>query len=291
MGTLKEKLEQVKDEHLERVIEGQIEKHDLAKQQAAHILIGGIRAVHRVSDNLDSQVMAALIQFQKEDMHECFGYKRFADFLDESEFAPMKKSEFYRRKELFESEGGQLYDTFNAARIPIATRKLLLSGTTQIEIDGDQLIIGDQRADVTNAGAVKDIILAITDDLRTERQEAEKQAEKVERLKAQVKTGKEEYDELRRNLDALNEQSPVERAFSRALSTMLKLTSEASELSDTEKKKRAKNDLQIFAAQWYRLRDAYGSTLAFSDDSAVAGDEFLDRAIKQIALDDLGDDD
>jgi hypothetical protein len=290
MGTLKEKLEQVKDEHLERVIEGQIEKHDLAKNQAAYMLIGGIRSVHRVSDNLNSQVMAAMIQFQKEDMHECFGYKRFADFLDESEFSPMKKSEFYRRKELFDSEGGQIYDAFNAARIPVATRKLLLSGTTQIEIDGDQLIIGDQRADVKNAGAVKDIILAITEDLRNERTEREKSDAKAERLDAQVKTGKDEYDELRRNLDALNEQSPVERAFSRALSSMLKLTTEASELSPAEKKKRAKNDLQIFAAQWYRLRDAYGSTLAFSEDSGPVGDEFLDRAMKQIALDDLGDD-
>lgn len=292
MATLKEKIEQIKDEHLDLVIEGQIEKHDVARQQAALMLLGGIRAVHRVSDNLDSQVMAALIRFQQEDMHEVFGFKRFADFLDECEHSPMSKGEFYRRKELFETEGGQIYDAFNAARIPLATRKLLLSGTTPIEIDGDELIIGDQRVESSNPNAVKDLVVAIAQELRAEQTERSKSDKKVSDLKQQLQSGKEEYDELRRNLDAVTEQSPFERALTRTVASFLRLIDEAKTLPEADKKRRSSDDLKLLSGQWFRLRDAFGSSIAMADLDAGTEDHFLDRAIAEVAKDDdWGDDD
>lgn len=288
MATLKEKWEQVKTEHIEKAVDQRVE--DALKNDArrALVLAGGIRAVKRVADNLDSQAMAALIQFQKEGLHQHFGYARFADFLDECEFSPMTKSAFYRQKEVFEAEGGQIYDAFNAARIPIATRKLLVDGAAQIELDGDELIIAGERIEATNPAAIKDLVLSIAEDLKAERSASAKQQKKIEDLKARVEKGTAENDELRRNIDAMNDQSPYERAFSRTVSALIRTTAEADSLSKADKRSRAADDLRILAGQWFRLRDALGVNVEFAPE--VAGDDFLDRAIAQIADGDWGED-
>ena len=113
MANLKEKLEKVKNEHLETVVNERIEESNTRRAEKALVLIGGLRAVNRVADNLNAQVISALAEFQQQELYKHFGFDRFADFLDQSEYSPMSKSAFYRQKELYESEG-QIYDTFNS---------------------------------------------------------------------------------------------------------------------------------------------------------------------------------
>lgn len=288
MANLKEKLEKVKNEHLETVVNERIEESNTRRAEKALVLIGGLRAVNRVADNLNAQVISALAEFQQQELYKHFGFDRFADFLDQSEYSPMSKSAFYRQKELYESEGGQIYDTFNSARIPISTRRLLVEGSTKIELDGNELIIGGERVEASNPAAIKDLVLSIAEDLKAERSASAKQQKKIEDLKARVEKGTAENDELRRNIDAMNDQSPYERAFSRTVSALIRTTAEADSLSKADKRSRAADDLRILAGQWFRLRDALGVNVELAPEAA--GDDFLDRAIAEIADGDWGED-
>lgn len=259
MDDLKQKITAVEEQHAEETLNTHLELHKKDRNARAHILLGGIRAVDRISENLSSQVMAALITFQKEDMHEELGFTRFADFLDQSEYSPMPKSEFYRRKELYDAEGGQLYDTFNAARIPISTRRLLAKlGDAEISIDGDEIVIGDERSDLSDLPTIKALIGNFASDNKKLLESKEKADKALAAEKDKNKRGTEELNELRRSIDAANEGTEYERALMGVIKAFITLTSEAKELPDDERAERGAADLQTIAGQYFALSDAFG---------------------------------
>lgn len=282
MKPLQQKIKAVETEHAEQAVEANLTVHSERQREQALLLLGGIRAVDRITDNLSSQVMEALIRFQKDGLHEQFGYERFADFLDKSELSPMKKSEYYRRKELYDAEGGPLYDTFNAARIPISTRRLLAAKNgTEIAIEGDEIVIGDERANLSDLPTIKALINDFASDNRKLLDQQEKQKAKIEDLTAKIERGEAENEELRRNLDGMNETSRIQRAYLHAVNSLLLLEEAVGELGEAEKQERH-SDLDQIAVLFYKLTDAYGVKRSLSD-TAPAGDSVDDRILRKMA--------
>ena len=268
MDSLKQKIRDVEEEHADESLTTHLDNAEKRKEQRALLLLGGIRAVNRVGENLTSQVMGALITFQQEELHTQLGFERFADFLDKSEFSPMKKSEFYRRKELYDAEGGQLYDAFNAARVPVSTRQLLAKrGETEISIDGDEIVIGNERADLSDLPTIKTLISDFAGDNKNLIEANVKAEKKVEDLKAKVKKGSDEYEELRRSYDALAEDGPFAKAVMKYLGAAQGLIAEINALPEAERTPRAEDDLRIFTEQLFRIRDAYGLKLSLNEES------------------------
>ena len=110
-------------------------------RERALLFLGGMRAADRIASALSAQVMANLIAFEKEKMHEQMGYKRFAEFLDRSPYSPMTKHQFYKRREIFDREGEQVFDLMNEIGLPLARRKLLGRGAVRVE--GETVIVND----------------------------------------------------------------------------------------------------------------------------------------------------
>lgn len=291
MDALQKKIREVEEEHAGEIVNSRLEQHEKEKYAKALLVLGGIRAADRIAQNLSSQVMSVLITFQDEKLHESLGYSRFADFLDQSEYSPMSKNDFYRRKDIYESEGAQLYDTFNEMKIPLATRRLLAEAKgTEIVIEGDKLIIGDQEIARTETETIKEVVKSLAAEIRDSKQSVEKKDAEIEKLKSQLDTGREEYEELRRAMDAMNEGDPHDRALSKLLSAFVQFNREVSNLPLVEKEKKydaALNALwvQINITRRNYLRDDYRFDDPM-DTRANAVKQNLDPKVRAIVEDD-----
>lgn len=287
---LSEELEQVRDKHAESLHQETIAQIGEDTKQRALLLLGGVRAVNRVAENLSSQSIAALIEFQKEGLHEAFGFARFADFLDQSELSPMRKSEFYRRKELFEAEGGMLFDAFNASRIPSQTRKLLLKNNVAVTVDGDELVIEDQRVPVSDAAAVKDLVQTFHETLRDRDATEAKLKKKVDDQAEKIRVGTEELKDLQKTVDALQDDTPFARALMKAVGSLSDLSQQVRELPEKERLTRGEDDLKTVASLFFRLRESYGVSIPLAQPiSVAAGATFDDKVTAELAKSDLSE--
>ena len=288
MSNLQKKIRAVEDEHAAEMVTNNLAKHDEASRFRALMVLGGVRAVDRVTQNLSSQVMNALIAFQKEDMHELLGYSRFADFLDQSEYSPMSKSDFYRRKEIFETEGAEIYDAFNSLKIPMSTRKLLANSSAgEISIDGNEIVIGDERADLSDLPTIKELIKTLADESRQLTETGEKNKKHFEKLKEQITTGQKEYDELRRSIDAAQTGTPYEQALMKAIGALIKLAIVANDTPIVEKDARGRTDIETLWKQMMTVRTALlQDDFAFTDEVGGYGKPISEIAKKVLAMDD-----
>ena len=232
--------------------------------------------------------MNALITFQNEKMHENLGFNRFADFLDKSDYSPMSKTDFYRRKELFESEGAEIYDAFNAIKIPMSTRKLIAqSNGADIVIEGDEILIGDERADLSDLPVIKTLIksLASANEKFTENRDS--QDKKIEKLESQVKTGLSEFEELRRSFDAAKTGTPYEQALVKTIGAMINLSAEARNLTLVEKEKRGRSDIKALWTQMLIVRNSLlQDDFVFTDVMNTDAPEISPLARKALSEDD-----
>lgn len=289
---LSKKIREVEDEHAEQVEKAIQSKHEKDQHERAMFLMGGISSVDRVSQNLSSQVMTALINFQKENMHEALGFTRFADFLDKSPYSPMSKNDFYRRKEVFEREGSELYDLFNEAKLPLSTRKLLAeSNAGEISIDGDKLIIGETEVATTDTDVIKEVVKSLADEIRTANANADKQKKQIDKLNDQIKQGVEEYEILDRKFQGLSEGSPLDRAQSQLVNAFIRFNDELSNSAAIEKA--GKED--FLETLWMLLEESrkrMGSNRHFTDSTAKKQLNLSELTKRVLAGDDdFGDDD
>ncbi len=295
MKKLNEKIREIEEVYAEEKQNGILNAHEQARRDEAMRLLGGIRAVDRLQENIfqhiSSQLINALILFQKEKMYEHFGFSRFADFLDNSDFSLPSKTAFYRQKELLKAEGVEKYDLFNEAKIPLSTRKLLASGDGgNIEIDGDQIIIGEERSDLSDLPMIKSLITNFANENRQLNEEKTKADKKIEDLQSRVKTGQSEYEEIRRAMDAANNGTPYERALMKAIGAMLNLAVEANKLPLIEIQSRGRDDIALLWNQMLNVRAALQQEdFAFIENV----DTNLPESIRKVLSenDDWGDDD
>jgi len=259
------------------------------EKERAYLLLGGIRAADHISKNVSSQAIGALIEFQKTDLHEAFGFKRFADFLDNYEYSPMTKNEFYDRKKVFETEGAQLFDAFNDAKIPISTRKLLVENNdVPIYVDGDKLIVGEVETSISDNAQIKQVVQQLAAEIRGAKDVLKAKDTKIEKLSNQVQTGTQEYEELRRATLAANEGTPYQQALVKAVGALVNFAAVAKETPLVEKGLRGRDDLTALMAQMKLVRSAlYLENFVFTDEQTPDTQDLSPLAVQ--AVEETGD--
>lgn len=271
MKALEKKIREVEEQHAEESLNNHLEKHDKEKYDSALILLGGLRAVDRLVQNVSSQVISALIIFQDEKMHERLGFKRFADFLNESELSLMTKNEFYKRKDIFESEGAVRYDLFNDAKIPLSTRKRLIKGEVEISIEDDEIIVGESRAPLSDFSAIKAIISDFAVENQNLLETKKKNLEKIERGEKEIENLQKKYDDAK---NRPGEASSVE-LFIRVKTSIEVLTEFAKQQTLVEKEGDGEFYLSEIFAAFSGLQAAYGrNDLHFGTAPKKKGNEF-----------------
>ncbi len=227
------------------------------QKEQSLLILGGIHVADRLANSISSQVMNALIKFKDEKMFLNFGYTRFSEFLDNYENSPMTKHQFYKRRDIFLAEGGQIFDLMNEIGVSIATRKKIAeSNHGDIVIDGDTIRIGEEEADLSNLKMVKTLIEKFSNDCRTLTEKSNKKEEKIDELKKEIKTGFGEFEELRRSFDAAKTGTPYEQALGKAVGAFINLSAEARNLTLVEKEKRGRSDIKALWTQMLIVRNA-----------------------------------
>lgn len=286
MSNLEDKIREVETEDAIATVNNNLKNHQVSRQMQAAMIMGGIRAVDRVAKGISSQAMVATIRFQDDKLHEEFGFDRFADFLDKSPYSPMTKHEFYKRKEVFDSEGEQTFDALNAINISLTTRKALVAGGVEMFVDGDELVIADQRVPVTDRHAVKQLVDAFHDVL-TERDAREAQKDKkIEEQKFQLDRGQEDYNELERNLVAMRQGDPHDRGVADAVFALLEVTRLTGQMPDAKKAERGPYAIKALWDAMLQVRKAYNVPFSFEDTSPARTSDLDDIAAQVLAADD-----
>lgn len=292
MNKLDKRLREVQDEHAEEFWQEHIDAHQRRAEQAALFVLGGIRAVDRAASALSSECLRALIRFQEEKRHEALGFERFADFLDESEYSPMSKAQFYERKAVLDKEGDIVFDLLNDLGVSIRKRKLL--GKGNVELDGETVIIKsdggeDIEIELTNRSRLLETITALADANLDKTAKLEKQKEKIAKHDLEKR---ELYDEIDRAKASKGEVSGD--AHSMALANVgfafQALRDEAGRLTETDRSARRNNVFEIIAHQLQLTREAYGfAATAVERTTALEGQSFgevVDGFLENLELED-----
>lgn len=230
------------------------------------LYLGGMRAADRIASALSAQVMANLIAFEKEKMHEQMGYRRFVDFLDRSPYSPMTKHQFYKRREVFEREGEEVFDLMNDIGLPLARRKML--GRGQVRLEGETVIVKDGgnelSIDLDDRARILETLSALAD----------ANAEKARRLER----GREDYERLRRKIAAAPEENQavgrdeLDRVTLSATAMLSALAGMLRDASEERREKFLEAHLNLLALQYHRVNEALGDrALAAGETDAIAG--------------------
>jgi hypothetical protein len=158
-------------------------------------------------------------------------------------------------------------------------------GESEISIEGDEIVIGNERADLSDLPTIKALINDFANDNKKLFDDAKKKEKQVEDLQAKLKKGSDEYQELQRNFDSLKDADPFDRALSSAVYSLLNLCESVGQLPDAKRQARANDDVRLFANLWFRVRDAYGSPMALVDIDTQSHSEF-DKKIESILAED-----
>lgn len=267
----KQKLELAKREAEDAVFaeldhQQEIEINENFKQDA-HMALGMIAAVPSVlksiNAHLSSKHLLALREFQERKFYKAFGYDNFADFLTHSPHSPMTKSKYFERLNLLLKEGEETYDLLNEIGISKSDRKRLPPNS--VRIVGDEILVNDTAVPIGSSTEVKAVVNDLIRNWDTA-DKAEKQAiadkekveKEVEQLKERIAQGQDEYQELQRAFDAMNEGDPHDKALLRLIGAFVKMNEQARDLPVVEKVKRADNVLHAVWVQITILRRTYG---------------------------------
>ena len=220
---LEKKLREVEDEHFGEIEKTRIEDFDKEFIYEAHRFHGALGAVTSIARSLSSKMIEGLMQVEEKKYYLAWGYTRFADYLNSDEVPDLSKTKYYDLKALLLSEGADAFDVFSGKKIPVSTRKLLAAKGVEISVDGDDLVIADQRVPITDRAAMKELVETVHNVLRDRDGREEKLTKKVGDLSEQIRIGTDEYRKLERNLDALQKGDPHDIALTRCVSALVTL--------------------------------------------------------------------
>jgi hypothetical protein len=279
-------LEQLKDKHLQEEWELLSEEAKQQSRDKAIFLLGGIRVADKISNSISSQVMNAMCLFQKENLYHGFGFVRFVDFLEQSEFSPMSKNQFYKRKEVFDREGEQMFDLMNELGVSLAVRKQLSAGNYEaITIEGNTLKVGDQSADLSDFRLVKSLIESYSDEVRKLTGQATRAEEKSAKLEKTVEEGSKQVESLMRQLD--HAPSEYEAAYDSLIQSFVRFNDCVSGASEIERSK-SNSQLETLWRFLEECRVRFGSNTFFeaSGEGVVEIDPLVEEALNEVDLDD-----
>lgn len=265
----KERAEEIAGEHL-LTFQNETERDSALK------MLGAIHAGINIGNAVSTTSLRALEIFLDNREYEKFGFTNLTDFLNNSEHSPMSKGEYYRQIELLRKEGDATFEYLNALKIPASTRKMI--GAGNISFDGDKILVGEIEVASTDTAQVKEIIKELANEIRDKDETEKKSKKQIEKLNAQIETGKDEYEQLQRNFDALNDGSPFDQTYSKLVNSFIRFNDHVKEAPDDVKKAKGENCLDTIWTLLEETRRRFGSNRSFQDSTAAAAGS--DRAKK-----------
>jgi hypothetical protein len=114
----------------------------------------------------------------------------------------------------------------------LTTRRLLAEKGVGIELEGDEVVIGGQeRINVGETKAIKEIIARLVKDTIEVQEQKAKTEGKVEKLQTQIKQGLSEYELLQRKYDDATQMRPFDRSLMMSVHWQLSLLENVSRLA------------------------------------------------------------
>lgn len=242
-------MDDAKDQAALAYIEEAAQSWSEAKANESLMLIGGIHTARNISKTIDSEVLRALEAFGKGGHYKALGYKTFAEFLDNSEYSPMSKSQFFEKAKFLKNEGAENFDLLNALNIPVRKRRLLNKGA--VEIDGDKVIVRDGDSEtsieINDRDRLMETLSALADANTEKAKRLEKGQEDFKRLKERVR----ELEDA--PASAGGKLTQGEQLAGSALNSMAGLCAWLEQATIVDVQQFIGRDLNLFAAQYRRL--------------------------------------
>lgn len=180
-----------------------------------------------------------------------YGFRDFNGWLD-SPHSPFPHSTFRREEKLFLSEGDANYDLYNELGVPARVRQQLPPG--EIEVDGDEVVIGGETRYPLGDPAIKDVITQIVKDKIEAENKVTAVAEEIERLRGIKK----QYDKLKFEVEEAAEEPDFVTAMMQFLKAFMTLIAEVNALPGDMKAERAEDDLDHIGELMDQLSRAFG---------------------------------
>lgn len=283
------RIAEAEDEVAGEALDQHLDAHQEAQKMRAMFVLGGINIADKVAKVLDSEAIKSLIMFTEQKLFEPLGYTTVVEFLNESEYSPMSKAQFYERKALLENEGEAMFDLLTELGMSMRRRKLL--GRGNVEISGDTAIIHTDGGDditvqLSDRTRLLETLSALADANAEKSIKLQRQSEKIDKHDDKVRELYEENDRIRASKIAEVAGNPHMIARVEFNLAASKLADAARNLSAIEKDQFRDAVLEDHAAARELLAAAYSTGKPRSSSPvAVEGESFGEAASK--FLDDL----
>lgn len=292
MDKLTKKIREVQEEHAEEFVQEHLAHHKQADRDRALLIAGGFKTALKISAAIGSEVMRALEQFQEERLYASFGYDRFADFLDDSEFSPMSKAQYYERKAILDREGDMVFDLLSDLGMSIRRRKLL--GKGNVEVHGDKVFVlqdNEQSVeiDLKDRTRLLETLTALADANADKSAKLEKQKAKIEKHDDEKRELYNELDRVKASAAAEIGKDPHSMALANVAFAFAALREQIEILTDVDRTGRRDNALEIIANQLNLTRAAYGTVGRKPAETALRGEtaeEVIDNFLEDLDLND-----
>lgn len=267
MTSLAAKIDRAKDEHADEEFNKLKNYHEEQAFTEAIFILGRIKQndhlAGAIAATLSAQTMRALERFQQEKKFKALGFPTFDKFLDESPHSTMTKNQYYQRMALVRKLGDDPFDLLTTMGISFSTQKLLEKG--DVVIEGDKVFINGEERDRSDP-AVIHLLQELFDERRQLKDAKIADEAEIARVKKENAAGKAELEKKQREIDAQNEDSSFTKAFSSLVMATLNLINEVKALPESEREKRADDDIEILTRQSFLLADAYGVKRSLSKE-------------------------
>lgn len=225
---------------LAKVVEAHLENNiETAKNVSIIEFIGGAKVISKLTAALNSQLLIGLKQFQEQEGYRAYNCQTWVQFLKEHPELDLSKNQYYDRIKLLENEGAELFDLLTSMNVPLSARKQLSSGA--IVIDGNELLIGEQRIPVDDAKKVKRAISQIAEQMERLESKAAKSDKEVEKLKGRLEDAKAAAREAAASVPFNDNTDPANQAYMRVVASLTELTRHLSEMDSDEAESRLAN--------------------------------------------------
>ena len=194
--------------------------------------VGATKAMSKLASSLSSQVLQALQTIQREEAYLEYGCKTWVEFLKEYPDLDLSKSQYYKLVNVLDGEGAEVFDLLNSLNIPLRQRQQLTSGT--IAIDGNELVIGEQRVPVDDAKKVKRAIGQIAEQMERLEAKAQKAEKEVTKLKGRLEDAKAIAREAAASVPFNDNTDPANQAYMRVVASLTELTRALAEMDADE---------------------------------------------------------
>ncbi len=286
---LSKRIAEAEDEIAGEALDQHLDAHQEALKMRAMFVLGGINIADKVAKVLDSEAIKSLIMFTEQKLFEPLGFATLVDFLNESEYSPMSKAQFYERKLLLEKEGEAMFDLLTELGMSMRRRKLL--GKGNVEISGDTAIVHTDGGDdiivqLSDRTRLLETLSALADANAEKSIKIDRQKDQLDKADGKIRDAHAETDRIRASKIAEVAGNPHMIARVEFNLAAAKLADAARNLSAIEKDQFRDAVLEDHAAARELLAAAYstGKTKS-SSPVAVEGDSFGEAASK--FLDDL----